>query len=61
VQALAERFEAPWVVVIDEHGRYPEALLTDEARACLAADPTRLEGGEAPSWLFELADGCDAK
>jgi hypothetical protein len=58
VQELAARFEAPWVVVIDERGRYPEAFLTDEARACLAADPTPLGVVESEAWLIELAASC---
>lgn len=60
VQELAELFDAPWVVVIDERGRYPEALLTDSARACLGADPTPLEATETEVWLFELALSCGA-
>lgn len=60
VQELAELFDAPWVVVIDERGRYPEALLTDGARACLGADPTPLEAAKTEVWLFELALSCGA-
>ena len=60
VQSLAARFDAPWVVVIDERGRYPEAFLTAEARACLAADPTPLEAGQTAAWLIELAPSCPA-
>jgi len=60
VQELAERFGAPWVVVIDERGRYPEALLTEEARGCLTADPLPLDVPETEAWLFELAPACGA-
>ena len=61
VQKLAELFEAPWVVVIDRRGRYPEAFLTDEARTCLSADPTPLEAAGSEAWLIELAPTCGAK
>lgn len=60
VQQLAEHFEAPWVVVIDERGRYPEAFLTEEARVCLAHDPIPLEAIESGAWLFQLAPSCGA-
>ena len=58
VQELAGLFEAPWVVVIDERGRYPAAFLTEDARACLSADPIPLAAGEAEAWLVELAPDC---
>ncbi len=58
VRDLASVFQAPHVVVIDRHGRYPEALLADEARSCLAADPTLLETPGPDVWLFELAPDC---
>ncbi|MEX1296914.1 MAG: glycosyltransferase family 39 protein [Candidatus Limnocylindrales bacterium] len=60
VQELAARFEAPWVVVIDERGRYPDAFLTEDARACLAADPIPLEAADTEVWLVELAPRCGA-
>lgn len=60
VHELASVFGAPWIVVIDERGRYPEALLSDDARACLASGPTPLDGPAAGAWLFELAETCDA-
>jgi hypothetical protein len=56
---LATVFEARWVVLVGESGRYPETLLSDEARACLTADPIALGTPESPSWLFELATACD--
>lgn len=62
VDALIELsgvFEAPWVVVVDERGRYPAALLEASARACLAADPVPIDADGAEAWLFQLADGCD--
>jgi hypothetical protein len=55
---LSEAFDTPWVVVMDERGRYPDALLTDAARACLDADPVRIESGEDEAWLFRLAEAC---
>ena len=59
VLELASTFAASWVVLIDERGRYPEALLSDDARACLVADPTPLEAPGGEAWLFELAATCE--
>jgi hypothetical protein len=55
---LSRRFDAPWVVVIDERGRYPEALLGETARGCLAGEPLALDDDVEPAWLFRLAEGC---
>ncbi len=60
VQELGATFGTPWIVVIDERGPYPGALLSEDARACLAAEPTRLETSAGEAWLFELAEACDA-
>jgi hypothetical protein len=59
VRELAGIFEASWVVVVGKSGRYPDALLTDEARACLATDPTPLAVADIKAWLFELAATCE--
>jgi hypothetical protein len=58
IRLLGAIFDAPWVVVIDERGRYPGALLTDVARSCLTHDPRPLSAGDSPAWLFILADSC---
>ncbi len=55
---LSRAFEAPWVVVVDERGRYPGELLDPKARGCLAADPVPLEAGTRDGWLFRLAHRC---
>jgi hypothetical protein len=55
---LSRRFGAPWLVVIDGRGRYPEALLTPTARTCLTHEPVTLEGGARPARLFRLATEC---
>jgi len=60
VHELAAVFDAPWVVIVNERGRYPQALLTDDARTCLVADPTPLSVPGAEAWLFELAPTCEA-
>jgi hypothetical protein len=57
---LSGLFEAPWVVVVGERGRYPETLLEVSAQACLTADPVPIEAAGTKAWLFQLADGCDA-
>ena len=58
IRALGDLFGAPWVVVVNERGRYPQALLDDRARTCLSADPTPLTAGGNEAWLFRLADEC---
>jgi len=56
--ALSQLFDAPWVVVVGERGRYPGALLDPGARACLSADPIALTDEPGPAWLFQLDQEC---
>ena len=56
---LGRTFETNWVVVVDERGRYPTALLDDSRRGCLAHEPVALTSGDNSAWLFILADGCE--
>ncbi len=58
VLELSQLFAAPWVVVVGERGRYPEALLEARARPCLAADPRQLSAATGDAWLFRLGGGC---
>jgi hypothetical protein len=58
IGALAARFGGRWLVVIDERGRYPDALLGSPRHACLASDPVRLATPGEPAWLFQLVPGC---
>ena len=61
VDAVAELggvFGTDWVVIVDERGRYPEALLDPAAAGCLTAAPVALEGTEAGAWLFRLKEAC---
>lgn len=60
VVALSSEFQAPWVVIVDERGRYPADLLSLEARGCLAGPPVRLEPGADPAWLVRLSTACPA-
>jgi hypothetical protein len=55
---LSRHFEAPWLVVMDGRGRYPDALLTPAARACLDDEPVALESTAQPARLFRLAADC---
>ncbi len=55
---LSRRFEAPWLVIVDERGRYPAGLLAPAARACRAGPPVPLEAGSGPAWLVRLSDAC---
>ena len=56
---LSGLFSAPWLVVIDERGRYPAALLDEATADCLESDPVQLTGVPEPAWLFRLASGCE--
>jgi hypothetical protein len=58
VLALAGRFDAHWLVIVDGRGRYPAALLDGPERACLAHEPVALETGADPAWLFILDPVC---
>lgn len=58
VMALSREFEAPWVVVVDERGRYPAALLDRGATGCLAGDAVRIPAASSAAWLFRLANDC---
>jgi hypothetical protein len=58
VADLAKHFDAGWLVVFDEHGRYPGALLEGQARRCLAGTPQQIGPSEAPALLFRLDIGC---
>jgi hypothetical protein len=60
VLALGERFGTDWLVVIDERGRYPGALLDAVGSGCLAEDPQALGVDGDPALLFRLADACAA-
>jgi hypothetical protein len=60
VLELGRRFRTDWLVVIDERGRYPGALLRPEASACLEADPLPLGADGDQARLFRLADACAA-
>jgi hypothetical protein len=58
LMALSRVFEAPWVVIVDERGRYPAALLDPGARSCLSSDPIRLTDQTESAWLFQLDKEC---
>jgi hypothetical protein len=58
VLGLSSTLQAPWVVIVDERGRYPADLLAPEARPCLAGPPLRLEPGSDPAWLIRLSAAC---
>jgi len=55
---LSEAFQAPWLVLVDERGRYPGALLDGTADGCLAGPPVRIAAKDSPAWLFRLAERC---
>jgi hypothetical protein len=58
VAELGRVFGTDWVVVVDERGRYPAALLDPAARPCLRSEPRLLETGASEAWLFQLDDTC---
>jgi hypothetical protein len=53
---LAERFEAPMLVIVDERGRYPAELRTAEGRRCFEERP--LGGDAAGSAIFVMRSEC---
>lgn len=55
---LANLFDAPWLVVVDQRGRYPDALFSRDAAVCLATQPVALTEEDEPAWLFRLDRGC---
>jgi hypothetical protein len=58
VVELGTIFATDWLVVVDERGRYPQALLEPGAARCLASDPVPLEADGGGAWLFQLEDDC---
>jgi hypothetical protein len=60
VVSLARRFGTDWLVVIDERGRYPAALLGAEGSDCLSAEPQALGTDGDRAVLFQLAETCAA-
>jgi hypothetical protein len=58
VADLARHFGADWLVVFDEHGRYPDALLTGTPDTCLAARPEQVGPAADPAYLFRLNVTC---
>jgi hypothetical protein len=55
---LADAFDTRWLVVLDERGRYPYALLEGDAAGCLAVAPRSLTADGRTAHLFILAGGC---
>ncbi len=58
VATLAADFGSSYLVVFDERGQYPDALLTGPSSACLTGVAVRLAGAGDPAWLFPVAPGC---
>jgi len=58
VATLAADFGSSYLVVFDERGQYPDALLNSPASGCFAGTSVRLAGAGDPAWLFPLAPGC---
>jgi hypothetical protein len=58
VMAVGDRFGASWVVVVDERGRHPAAMLAEDARGCLIDEPRAVAVPGAEAWLIRLADDC---
>ncbi|MFV2065165.1 MAG: hypothetical protein ACC726_16870 [Chloroflexota bacterium] len=59
IVALSQQFDAPWVIVVGERGRYPELLRQEPRNACLARDPIPLPVDAEPAWLFVLDERCE--
>ncbi len=46
------------LLVFDDVGRYPDALLVPSGPTCLAADPQQIGLAEDPAWLFRIDPAC---
>jgi hypothetical protein len=58
VATLAADFGSSYLVVFDDRGQYPDALLNGPASACFTGPAQRLAGAGDPAWLFPVAPGC---
>lgn len=58
VLKLARQFGATAVVVVDGQGRYPDALRSDDARACFAEQPAPSSPSAPHMALFVIAEAC---
>jgi hypothetical protein len=58
VADLARTFDVQLLVVFDQRGRYPQALLTGDPQPCLAATPRPIGPADDPAWLFRIDPGC---
>jgi hypothetical protein len=54
---LARAFGATLVLVFDERGRYPGALLARDTASCLRSAPERIGPDGSTAWLFRLDPG----
>ena len=55
---IARATGATSLVMFDERGRYPEALLVPAAPTCLADDPQQIGLAADPAWLFHIDPAC---
>lgn len=60
VADLARTFEAQWLVVFDEDGRYPDALLGPDAAACLDGRPFVVGPQDALATVVRIRPDCTA-
>ncbi len=58
VATLAADFESRYLVVFDERGVYPGALLNGPGPTCFTGSPVRLSGAGDRAWLFPVAPRC---
>jgi hypothetical protein len=55
---VARATGARQLVILDERGRYPEALLHPVGDTCLEGAPSQVGLADDPAWLFRLDPGC---
>ena len=55
---LIDTFHATLVVVMDQRGRYPEALLSGPDRPCTFGLPVPLGDPAHPTWFMRILPGC---
>ena len=58
IAELARQTGVTTLIMFDDRGRYPGALLTPAATTCLAGDAQQIGLAEDPAWLFQIDPAC---
>jgi hypothetical protein len=60
VDSLVSRFGAKLVIVLDQRGRYPDALFTASGRPCSFGTPIPIGPSTQPAYVVGVGTGCAA-